>query len=80
VKKVNFVFINKEYRNGVKRWNYFNILNNLKKVERPKDNSRFTENMFNDAVKLHKPYRFSIAFENDIVDGWVTEKLLLIHF
>jgi len=72
----NFVFTNKEYRNGVKRWNFFNILNNLKKVERPKDNSRYTENMFNDAVELHKPYRFSIAFENDIVDGWITEKII----
>tara|TARA_B110000483_G_scaffold42267_1_gene52526 strand:+ start:405 stop:1871 length:1467 start_codon:yes stop_codon:yes gene_type:complete len=72
----DFVFTNKGYRNGLKRWNFFNILNNLKKVERPKDNSRFSENMFNNAVELHKPYRFSIAFENDIVNGWVTEKII----
>ncbi len=63
----------------MKRWKFFNILNNFKKVERPKDNSRFSINMFNDVVELHKPYRFSIAFENDIVDGLVTKKLL-IHF
>lgn len=72
----DFVFTNKTYRNGVKRWNFFNILNNLKKVEQPRDNSRFSGNMFNDAVELHKPYKFSIAFENDIVDGWITEKII----
>tara|TARA_Y100000591_G_C21811561_1_gene688230 strand:+ start:1074 stop:1478 length:405 start_codon:yes stop_codon:yes gene_type:complete len=60
----------------VKRWKFFNILNNLKKVERPMDNSRYSSNMFNDVVELHKDYKFSIAFENDIVDGWVTEKII----
>ena len=70
------MFINKTYRNGKKRWDFFNILNNLMNVEQPKDNKRYTSNMFNNAVELHKPYRFSIAFENDIVDGWVTEKII----
>lgn len=72
----DYIFTNKSYRNGKKRWQFFNILNNLKNVEQPQDNSRFSINMFNDSVELHKPYKFSIAFENDIVDGWVTEKII----
>ena len=32
--------------------------------------------MYDDVVQLHKPYRFSIAFENNIVDGYITEKII----
>ena len=72
----DYLFRNKNYRNGIKRYNFYKILNSKKKVNNITNNKRFSLDMFNDAVKQHKPYRFSIAFENDIVDGWVTEKII----
>ena len=38
--------------------------------------SRFSNRWIDDAVKLLRPYRFAIAFENENVDGYVTEKLV----
>ena len=71
----DYIFLNNRYRNGVKRYKFYQVLNNLKKVDNIKTNYRFTVDMYQKIVKDHEPYRFSIAFENDIVDGWITEKI-----
>lgn len=72
----DYVFTNKTYKNGIKRYKFFQTLNKLKSVEHPKDDNRFSISMYDDVVQLHKPYRFSIAFENNIVDGYITEKII----
>ena len=77
-KKENFcdyIFLNKRYRNGVKRWKFCEILNEMKHVNNFKTKYRFDVSMYHKVVEAHVPYRFSIAFENDIVDGWITEKI-----
>lgn len=71
----DYIFLNETCRNGVKRFNFYKILNNLKKVDNLKTNYRFTTDMYQKIVKDHEPYKFSIAFENDIVSGWITEKI-----
>jgi len=71
----DYIFLNKNYRNGKKRYEFFQILNKLKNVNNFKTKYRFEVGMYHKVVKDHEPYRFSIAFENDHADGWVTEKI-----
>ena len=75
IKFCDYIFLNKTYRNGVKRFKFYQVLNNLKYVDNFKTNYRFGIDMYQKIVKDHEPYKFSIAFENDIVDGWITEKI-----
>ena len=72
----DYLFTNKTYRNGVKRYKFYNILNKKKSVNNSNNGKRMSLNMYTDAVHCHRPYRFSIAFENDIVDNYVTEKII----
>jgi len=72
----DYVFLNNTYKNGIKRYRFYNILNKIKHVEQPSDNNRFNASMYDQAVELHKPYKFSISFENDIVDGYIGEKII----
>lgn len=72
----DFMFRNRTYKNAVKRYNFYKILNKEKMTDDIQNDKRFSLEMYNDAVIQHRPYRFSIAFENDIVDGYVTEKIV----
>lgn len=72
----DYMFRNRTYRNGVRRYEFYQLLNAKRGVDHVQTEQRFTRNMFSDAVLQHRPYRFSIAFENDIVNGWVTEKIV----
>lgn len=72
----DYMFFNRTYRNGVRRYAFYQLLDAKRAVEHVRTDQRFTRNMFSDAVEQHRPYRFSIAFENDVVDGWVTEKIV----
>lgn len=69
------MFLNNTYRNGKKRYDFYKTLNNIKTVDDIKNNFRFELKMYEEAVNSYKPYRFAIVFENDIVDGWITEKI-----
>ena len=72
----DFMFFNRTYRNGVRRYAFYQLLDARKHVHHVRTDKRFTVDMFRDATEQHRPYRFSIAFENDVVDGWVTEKIV----
>ncbi len=72
----DYMFRNKTYRNGVKRYKFYNILNKKKPVNNVTDGKRMSISMYTEAVHCHQPYRFSIAFENDIVDNYVSEKII----
>ncbi|MFK7901043.1 MAG: glycosyltransferase family 10 [Cyclobacteriaceae bacterium] len=64
----------------------FDILNQYKKVDaigKYKNNTILNENSgrhfsswFEESIDIKKGYKFSIAFENDLVNGYTTEKIL----
>jgi hypothetical protein len=45
-------------------------------LESIRTSTRFSAGWIDEAVELLQPYRFSIAFENETVEGYVTEKLI----
>lgn len=67
---------NNYYQYATIRSNFYKILSRYKYVGTPKGKSRFSEEIFNEAVELLRPYKFNIAFENSLHDGWVTEKIV----
>lgn len=71
-------FADKEHR--IK---YFNLLNNYKKVDALGkscnniiNNYSKTENFLDDAIKLYTNYKFTLALENFLQDGYITEKII----
>ncbi len=64
-------------RGTMERTEFFQALNKRISVEIPTHTpERVSQYLFDDAVRIHAPYRFNIAFENRDLPGWVTEKLL----
>ena len=70
------MFKNRDWGDGVLRYEFFKILTKLKEVDDVKGNSRYSIQLFDEAVELHSPYRFAIAFENNVVGGYITEKII----
>jgi len=58
------------------RYLFYTTLNNKKSVDIPIGSHRNNESLFDEAVSLHMPYKFNIAFENSITPGWITEKIV----
>jgi len=72
----NYMFRNKTYKNAVKRYNFYQVLNSKRKVDHVESDKRYSLDMFDDAVEMNKPYKFTISFENNIIDGYITEKII----
>jgi hypothetical protein len=66
-----------ESPNGLPRDEFGKLLKELLPIEHPPHNwKRWSSLQFDDAVEIHRPYQFSLAFENDDRPGWVTEKII----
>ena len=72
----SFMFKNREWGGGILRYEFFKALTKLKEVDDVKGDARYSVRLFDEAVELHAPYRFAIAFENSVVGGYVTEKIV----
>lgn len=71
----SYCFKNVTWRNAIKRHKFFQMLTEEKKVDRLEDNFRFDISLFDKTTKMYEPYRFNIAFENDITPGYINEKI-----
>ena len=72
----SYMFRNKSYKNAARRYKFYQILNFRKRVDNIKTKKRYLTEMYNNAVEEYRPFRFSIAFENDIINGYITEKII----
>ena len=91
IKKEKTKFCNFLYSQDVPARNeFFKILNKYKKIDAPgrcmnnmppignhdtPKKSRTSKDWIGPKLKFLKPYKFTIAFENEAISGWVTEKL-----
>jgi hypothetical protein len=75
-----FMFKNKqkEYPLAVERYALYEQLTKIKHVDNPAKTSIYAKggNIFDEAVEIYKPYRFAISYENTLVDGYITEKII----
>lgn len=60
--------------------------NNMKEISPPtyssnmaNANSRFSNKYLQEAIEMYKPYKFVVAYENSVIPGYITEKVLTAY-
>lgn len=71
----SYCFKNLTWGRAPLRHQFYQRLNERKRVDWVTDEKRFDIDLFDYTVELLKPYRFNIAFENEICPGYINEKI-----
>mmetsp|Transcript_7472 Transcript_7472/g.10121 ORF Transcript_7472/g.10121 Transcript_7472/m.10121 type:complete len:334 (-) Transcript_7472:299-1300(-) len=77
-KDCSFLYTNKGFtgKDSLYRWKFKSVLKKELSVEQPKGFLRYGTKLFDEAVELHSPYIFNIAFENTDSTEYISEKIV----